>query len=601
MNSLAIFAKNRVGKSSFVDAFDFILSERGELSHFLDRTDGIDERDEPETLQNCNQEGKIKDSFVEMDFIFEKEEHNVNRKVEKLGVKPPVAIKMLRSHLYINPIIRGYELRAFAENRNSKLRFNFIAKWIRIEEDVIALEKVRNTRTQLNLDQSIDNSSKLLKSYADHLKSLTNLNQNNLTNINVLSFINNNLLGKHTHNLQLLKIANENETRRELERLGSKAKDTGQTTQLNKILGKIKKILELKYQYDIMKQVVDSSKNLKGILIKHETFVSAQLSKKLRGLLDRIESQMNEIYNKVQENSGNGNLNIHLKHEINKVSKQHEIKILIDFAPNRKRVKPNSYLSDSQMHTLALAFRVAAIRELNEKIRFLVLDDIFTSYDLENRRNLIQFIDELSSEDQVIVTSHDRLFIRYLKGLATRDNWNYQNLIRSENDFGPRFEDYVPEEKTIKKYWKSGFSAANEIRIVQESWLYKMCKVLKIKIPTLPLKGGYNYKRDELIRAFEKFITNCEIEVKVKEEILKLIKKLVQAIIENEGSHSSNEEDLPPSIGDEKSLWKDFCALQDFFICSECNTSSVHYYPKLNKIFCHHCKEEHKFTKSQLT
>ena len=191
---------------------------------------------------------------------------------------------------------------------------------------------------------------------------------------------------------------------------------------------------------------------------------------------------------KYKKNSDNNNLKIHLKHEINRVSKQHEIKILIDFAPNRKRVKPSTYLSDSQMHTLALAFRVAAIRELNEKIRFLVLDDIFTSYDVENRRNLIQFIDELSSEHQVIVTSHDRLFIRYLKGLATRDNWNYQNLIKSENDFGPRFEDCVPEEEKIKELWKLGYSAANEIRIVQESWLFKICDALKIEIKKIPSK-----------------------------------------------------------------------------------------------------------------
>ena len=606
-SSLAIFAKNRIGKSSFVDAFDFILSERGELSHFLDRTDGLDEKDDPETLLNCNQEGNIKSSFVEMGFILGKEEHNVIRKVGKLTKKTPNAIEMLRPHLQINPIIRGYELRAFAENRNSRLRFNFIAKWIRIEKNVTALEEVRKTRTQLNLDQKIDTNSKLLESYADHLKSLTGLERRNLTDINVLSFINKKLLGKHTHDLQLLKIASERVTRLELEKLVSKAKMSGQTKQLNQIFGNMKKILELKYIYDLTKQIVESSKKFKLDLIGREKIVSAELSKNLKGMLNRIESQMNEIYNNVQKNSDSENLKIHLKLEINKVSKQHEIKILIDFAPNRKRVKPSSYLSDSQMHTLALAFRVAAIHELNEKIRFLVLDDIFTSYDMENRRNLIQFIDELSKEFQVIVTSHDRLFIRYLKGLATRDNWNYQDLIRSENDFGTRFEKYVPEEPHIKKLWEMGLSAANEIRIVQESWLFKICDALKIEIKRIPSKKPHTYYRKDLMQEFYNFIKSCHIEEVVKNEIPELTKKLLNAIIENEGSHATDEEGLPPSQGDEESLWKDFCKLQKFFICSECNSNSkynypnIYYYPKFDKMFCRHCNKEHKFKLPQLT
>ena len=300
VNSLAIFARNRIGKSSFVDAFDFILSERGELSHFLDRTDGLDEKDDPETLLNCSQEGKIKSSFVEMDFMFGKEEHKVIRKVGKQAVKLPNAIKVLRSHLKINPIIRGYELRAFAENRNSKLRFNFIAKWFQIEEEMIMSERVRNLRAQLNLDQQIGSNSKLLESLADHLKSLTGLERRNLTDRNVLSFINEDLLG-NAQGLRLSKISDKNGTQLQIKRLKSKAKNSNQIEHLNQILNKITKILQLKYQYNLLELLVYDRKLLHQTLIKQEKFVSRELSEKLQWLLDRIESQMNEIYNKVQK------------------------------------------------------------------------------------------------------------------------------------------------------------------------------------------------------------------------------------------------------------------------------------------------------------
>ena len=128
-----------------------------------------------------------------------------------------------------------------------------------------------------------------------------------------------------------------------------------------------------------------------------------------------------------------------------------------------------------------------------------------------------------------------------------------------------------------------------------------------MKLKKYPQKKSHTYKRSELIQEFYNFIKSCYIEKVVRNEISELTKKLLNAIIENEGSHATDEEGLPPSQGDEKSLWKDFCKLQKFFICSECNYSSVYnypnvyYYPKLGKMFCHNCKKEHKFKLPQLT
>lgn len=46
------------------------------------------------------------------------------------------------------------------------------------------------------------------------------------------------------------------------------------------------------------------------------------------------------------------------------------------------------YLSDSQIHSVALALRMAAIQQFNVGAPIIALDDIVTSYDADHRRRI---------------------------------------------------------------------------------------------------------------------------------------------------------------------------------------------------------------------
>src|SRR3546814_2792612 len=66
---------------------------------------------------------------------------------------------------------------------------------------------------------------------------------------------------------------------------------------------------------------------------------------------------------------------------------QQRLMLLIDFASNRAGVQPAGYLSDSQLHSVALALRLAAIRTFNTRLPLIALDDVVTSYDADHRRD----------------------------------------------------------------------------------------------------------------------------------------------------------------------------------------------------------------------
>ena len=69
---------------------------------------------------------------------------------------------------------------------------------------------------------------------------------------------------------------------------------------------------------------------------------------------------MNDIYKLIQ---GAGATTIRLELPAEDDTNQQRLNLLIDFANNRTGVQPGGYLSDSQIHSVALALRMAAIQQ----------------------------------------------------------------------------------------------------------------------------------------------------------------------------------------------------------------------------------------------
>ena len=83
-------------------------------------------------------------------------------------------------------------------------------------------------------------------------------------------------------------------------------------------------------------------------------------------------------------------------------------------------MQPAGYLSDSQIHSVALALRMAAIKQFNAGAPIIALDDIVTSYDADHRRTIAGLIATMFGECQILITTHDERFFNYLKDQLER-------------------------------------------------------------------------------------------------------------------------------------------------------------------------------------
>jgi DNA repair exonuclease SbcCD ATPase subunit len=134
-----------------------------------------------------------------------------------------------------------------------------------------------------------------------------------------------------------------------------------------------------------------------------------------------LREPTNDLYKNIQ---GKDAAPVRLELPPEDETNQQRLALLIDFSPGRQGVPPSGYLSDSQIHSLALALRLAAIRTFNAGAPTAILDDIVTSYDADHRRTIAGMIAEELTSLQVIVTTHDQRFFSYLKDQLPQATWS---------------------------------------------------------------------------------------------------------------------------------------------------------------------------------
>lgn len=141
---------------------------------------------------------------------------------------------------------------------------------------------------------------------------------------------------------------------------------------------KIDLLLKLQVERDIALRTLGELAKLSDALTAQAVMISAEIRKKIQALLDKVQTPMNQIYKLIQ---GTGATSIRLELPTEEDTNQQRLNLLINFAKNRTGAQPSGYLSDSQIHSLALALRLAAIKQFNRTAPVIALDDIVTSYD----------------------------------------------------------------------------------------------------------------------------------------------------------------------------------------------------------------------------
>lgn len=356
---------------------------------------------------------------------------------------------------------------------------------------------------------------------------------------------------------------------------------------------KIDHLLYLASERDLEERTKAELAKIYDELTKQAADAASDMRKKVQVLLDTLQRPMNELYKRIQ---GADAQNIRLELPAENDANQQRLNLLIDFAKNRPGVQPSGYLSDSQIHSVALALRLAAIKQFNTLAPIVALDDIVTSYDADHRRAIAALIFEEFKNFQVIIATHDERFFKYLKDILGESAWHFTQIIGLEPQRGPRFTDHKISDEMIANQWAEGRSAANEMRQAEEEWLLTICRDFGVSVRIRALDKAYSYERSELASALASFLNKVRLTpAPVPGVSNRFLETLIKGEIENFGSHFQDAQYGSGSIGDERTRWEEFRFFRNQFVCPRCKKSRFKRPNALTKAVCMDGKCETQF------
>jgi energy-coupling factor transporter ATP-binding protein EcfA2 len=257
----------------------------------------------------------------------------------------------------------------------------------------------------------------------------------------------------------------------------------------------------------------------------------------------------------------------------------HEIKIVIigeedelngltiEYDFNGKLTSPpQKYFSESHLNCFGLAFFLTSVKAFNKENKFIILDDVISSFDTTHRERFANLIFEKFSDYQIIMLTHEREWFQYVSQNAKRKGWLI-NEIRWSNKIGT-YIDSEPKEvrELINHQLTNGLveHLGNPIRKYLEQLLKEICYNTEVKV-------GFRYndvneKRMpyELFNELKSKINKHSVELKKNISIIERV--ACSAILGNLLSHSNP---FNPALGDLKAFWTDILELEKLFYCIE--------------------------------
>lgn len=354
-------------------------------------------------------------------------------------------------------------------------------------------------------------------------------------------------------------------------------------------------LIDLKNDLDRIDRTTAELVKLNEGLDRQSLAINKAIVDHTQKLIGRLKDDVNDLYKAIQGGIDQAPpVRLELPDEEDR--NQQRIQLLIDFADNRKGVVPSGYLSDSQIHTLALSLRLAAIRLFNAAAPVIVLDDVVTSYDADNRKNIAAMLATHFSDHQILIVTHDERFFALLQDHLPQAAWRFRRIVELRPDFGPTFHDHRTPDEEIQAKLDAGQGAANEIRQAEEEWLLDICRAFRVKVVIRPIDRPYKFDRSELAGALAAFLKGAGIAPPPVPGIVNPFLVSVQkGDVENFGSHFSDNPNEGGSFGDEKARWREFTFFRDMFSCPNCGGSRFLRPEPLDKPVCKKCQTPFSF------
>ena len=227
---------------------------------------------------------------------------------------------------------------------------------------------------------------------------------------------------------------------------------------------------------------------------------------------------------------------------------------------------PKKFLSESYLNSLGLCLFLASVKKFNKTAKFIVFDDVISSFDKNHRIKFANLLTEKFSDYQLIVFTHETDWYEYLasqvKGigwLIKRAFWNYEDGIYFETPS-------VGLKEQIEKYIKSGNESdlANTIRRYSERMLKELSSEIDARV-------AFRFDERNEGRQFDELYTSVKSRLSDKAPALENateVKSLGTCqFLTNKGSHDNP---YKPGLSDMKVAYETLTNFESLFLCENC-------------------------------
>lgn len=294
--------------------------------------------------------------------------------------------------------------------------------------------------------------------------------------------------------------------------------------------------------------------------------------------LDTYSDRIDEIYQFL--NPGEKVENIKLV-PIEKDDELSGITIQFDFLESKGVTPPHKFLSESHINCLGIAFFLTSVDAFNKRNKFIVLDDLISSFDANHRKRFADLLFEKYGDYQIILLTHEKAWYDIVKNLVRSKNWTIKTI--KHNKAKGTHLDEAPQ--TLREHIEQKIVDGNESGLGNDARKY-LENILKHIALTLEVKVAYRFNdvnedrmAFELLTALKGTISKRKSTELTSEPVIDRL--LGSLFIGNKDSHDSSFE---PTFGDMKAFWQDVTDFEKLFFCDTCGSPvSLRYYDEGTK------------------
>src|SRR3989338_3032264 len=335
------------------------------------------------------------------------------------------------------------------------------------------------------------------------------------------------------------------------------AEDIEKLTQLKSSWDSLK---EAKFEQEFTKKEVDKFCDLKDE-------VGRVIQENIKSRFKEISDRIGKYFGILRNDKDIRDIEIKLNEEKGKAAgRSAEIQLTYyDIS-----VKPAyKVLSESLLNSLGLAVYFTCVKQFNKDCKFIVLDDIMNSLDIDKRDTLLDLIQQEFSDYQIILFTHD--YYWFQKIIRRFPNWISKKIKGWDYIGGAKIDSVTTTRGEIDEYLTdstktetAGWSLGRHV----ESILNELCEDLHAEM-------RYRYTKSDpptLEELFDALYKRLKSKVKTHSIVAKVLEtKKYEPVLRNFVVHARNNQPASVSPEEIRRAADEWFSFEAEFWCDKCN------------------------------